>query len=234
MFGKQGKIITIDDVNTSLPSIIQLLGGEEGIRLSGELASEGFSDTLEVEFPEWMSEGGAKLIMDELRKNMGDSVQLIAKSVWSTAYINTFPDSSFAYVEEGEKDESGRTTPRSKRHLPYKDANGKVDAAHVRNALQRLEQTQIPDSAKASARSKLEAAAKGAGVKVSKSLDQPLYILCLKKVECEHVGGEIQKPFGEWENFAACKLDMMKQGHTEEEASKICGKLQSQSETNKI
>jgi hypothetical protein len=50
----------------------------------------------------------------------------------STAAINDLPDSDFAYIESGgEKDEEGKTTPRSLRHYPIQDA------AHVRNALAR-------------------------------------------------------------------------------------------------
>lgn len=84
-----------------------------------------------------------------------------AKAKWTTAYINSLPDSSFAVVlSGGKKDKEGKTVPRSLRKLPYKDENGKVDAAHLRNGLQRLPQTDMPDSAKATARRVLEAAAK--------------------------------------------------------------------------
>jgi hypothetical protein len=63
------------------------------------------------------------------------------KAEWSGSFINNLPDSSFLYVESGgEKDSEGKTTPRSKRHLPVKDASGSVDLAHVRNALSRLGQ----------------------------------------------------------------------------------------------
>lgn len=93
----------------------------------------------------------------------------LEKAVWTTAYVNDLPDSSFAYVEPGEKDKDGKTTPRSKRHLPYKDKNGKVDAAHVRNALARLNQTQIPADAKSKAHAKLVAAAKEVGINVDES-----------------------------------------------------------------
>ena len=63
------------------------------------------------------------------------------KAEWSTGSVNDLPDSSFLYVESGEKDDEGKTTPRSKRHLPYKDASGKVDLPHLRNALSRLGQS---------------------------------------------------------------------------------------------
>ena len=91
----------------------------------------------------------------------------VEKAVWTTAFINDLPDSAFAYVEPGEKDEGGKTVPRSKRHLPYKDGSGKVDPDHVRNALSRLPQTHIPDEAKESARKKLVGAAKKVGIEVS-------------------------------------------------------------------
>lgn len=60
---------------------------------------------------------------------------------WSRKYINDLPDSSFAVIEKGgEKDEEGKTTPRSYRHLPYKDKDGEVDLPHLRNALARMNQ----------------------------------------------------------------------------------------------
>jgi hypothetical protein len=89
----------------------------------------------------------------------------IKEAVWDTAYINDLPDSSFAYIEDGgEKDSDGKTTPRSKRHLPYKGSDGKVDLPHLRNALARLPQTNISAEAKASAGAKLKAAAKAAKI----------------------------------------------------------------------
>lgn len=60
---------------------------------------------------------------------------------WDTAYVNNLPDSAFLYIEPGgTKDSSGKTEPRSLRHLPYKDANGNIDLPHVRNAASRLGQ----------------------------------------------------------------------------------------------
>lgn len=64
-------------------------------------------------------------------------------SVWSTAYKNNLPDSSFMYIEPGgTKDSEGKTTPRSLRHLPIKDANGKLDMAHVRAAVSMIPKLQ--------------------------------------------------------------------------------------------
>ena len=69
-----------------------------------------------------------------------------SKAVWSTAYKNNLPDSAFFYIESGgKKNGEGKTTPRSLRHLPYKDAEGKVDIPHVRNALSRASGTKDKD-----------------------------------------------------------------------------------------
>lgn len=63
------------------------------------------------------------------------------KVEWDTAYINDLPDSAFLHVESGgDKDEEGKTVPRSLRHLPYEDKTGKIDLPHLRNALSRLGQ----------------------------------------------------------------------------------------------
>lgn|SRR5574337_2321 len=72
-------------------------------------------------------------------------------AVWSAAYVNNLPDSSFLYIEAGgKKDSEGKTVPRSLRHLPVKDADGNVDEAHVRNAIARAPQIKGISSAKAS------------------------------------------------------------------------------------
>ncbi len=57
------------------------------------------------------------------------------------AEVNNLPDSAFLYVESGgEKDEGGKTIPRSLRHLPYKTSSGSVDLPRLHNALSRLGQ----------------------------------------------------------------------------------------------
>lgn len=84
----------------------------------------------------------------------------IAKAAWDTAYVNDLPDSSFAVIlPGGEKDADGKTTPRSLRKLPYKDADGTVDAPHLRNALARLEGTDLTDDQRSAAAARLKAAA---------------------------------------------------------------------------
>jgi hypothetical protein len=79
---------------------------------------------------------------EEINKRLDKLIlDILNMSEWSNADINDLPDSSFAWIENGgTKDIDGKTTPRGLRHLPYKDANGKIDLAHVRNALARLNQ----------------------------------------------------------------------------------------------
>lgn len=71
--------------------------------------------------------------------------ELTEKAVWTTAYINDLPDSAFLFIEsDGKKDGEGKTVPRSKRHFPVKDASGKLDLPHLRNAIARIPQSNAP------------------------------------------------------------------------------------------
>jgi len=98
------------------------------------------------------------------KKEMGERVLL--ERIWDRAYINDLDDDCFAYIESGgEKDEQRKTTPRSLRHLPFKNRQGNIDLPHLRNALARLPQTKFSDEAKTEAKRKLCAAAKKVGLK---------------------------------------------------------------------
>ena len=57
---------------------------------------------------------------------------------WTRRYINSLPDSAFAVVE---------TAPDGKklRHLPHHDRAGRLDPAHLRNAMSRLSQVKWLD-----------------------------------------------------------------------------------------
>lgn len=69
----------------------------------------------------------------------------IQKAVWTTAFINTLPDSAFLHVESGgKKDSEGKTVPRNLRHFPFKGDDGKIDLPHLRNAIARIPQAKIP------------------------------------------------------------------------------------------
>lgn len=88
---------------------------------------------------------------DEIRMRLdvgGDAILAPRADVeWSTAYINDLPDSAFLYIEAGsKKDDEGKTTPRSLRHFPVRDTNGKLDLPHLRNALSRIPQSSLPVS----------------------------------------------------------------------------------------
>ncbi len=63
----------------------------------------------------------------------------IEEAVWDVKYINDLPDDCFAVIlPGGEKDEEGKTVPRTLRYFPYKNAQGEIDLPHLRNALARL------------------------------------------------------------------------------------------------
>lgn len=95
------------------------------------------------------------------------------KMVWTTAYVNDLPDSAFLYIAPGgDKDEDGKTTPRSLRFFPVRDASGKVDLPHVRNALARISQAGIPQEAKDAAQAKAERLLREHGGSPSKDDDE--------------------------------------------------------------
>lgn len=73
---------------------------------------------------------------------------------WSTAYKNGLPDSAFAHVK-GSGDQKVRK-------LPFKDAEGKVDVPHLRNALVRVAQgkTQLAPAERSAAMGRLKGVAK--------------------------------------------------------------------------
>ena len=99
-----------------------------------------------------------------MRKEMGMDKMSETFAVWTTAFMNDLPDSSFLYVESGgEKDESGKTKPRSLRHFPYKDAGGKIDLPHLRNALARIPQSSLPADVKERVAAKARRLAGGTG-----------------------------------------------------------------------
>ncbi len=79
------------------------------------------------------------------------------EAVWTAAMMNDLPDSAFLYIEPGaEKDDDGKTKPRSKRHFPVMGADGKVDLPHLRNALARIPQSKLDDTAKGKAMAKAQ------------------------------------------------------------------------------
>ena len=109
--------------------------------------------------------------MMALFKNVPDADKAIDAqdfAVWTVAFMNDLPDSAFLHIEPGgEKDEDGRTVPRSLRHFPYKDASGKVDLPHLRNALARISQSSLSAEVKQRVIAKARGIAEDAGIGVS-------------------------------------------------------------------
>ena len=71
-----------------------------------------------------------------------DAVAATTRAEWDVSYINDLADESFLFIEAGgEKDEAGKTVPRSLRHFPYKNSEGAVDLPHLRNAIGRIPQS---------------------------------------------------------------------------------------------
>jgi site-specific DNA-adenine methylase len=68
----------------------------------------------------------------------------VAKAKWSRAYIDDLPDSAFLLIETGgDKDDAGKTKPRRLRHFPVRDADGKLDVPHLRDAIGRIAQSTV-------------------------------------------------------------------------------------------
>jgi DNA adenine methylase len=71
------------------------------------------------------------------------SLSEAVKAEWTRAFINDLPDSAFLYIEPGgEKDEQGKTVPRSLRRFPVRNHLGRLDVPHLRNALARISQAE--------------------------------------------------------------------------------------------
>src|SRR3990170_4082403 len=98
----------------------------------------------------------------------GDAQDADRFAVWTVAFMNDLPDSAFLHIESGgEKDEDGRTVPRTLRHFPYRDASGKVDLPHLRNALARIPQSSLSAEVKQRVIAKARGIAEDAGIGVS-------------------------------------------------------------------
>ncbi|MEM3628518.1 MAG: hypothetical protein QXE06_04020 [Candidatus Bathyarchaeia archaeon] len=90
---------------------------------------------------------------------------LITERVWTRKYINDLPDSAFAIIlPGGEKDEEGKTTPRSLRKFPHHRPDGSIDLPHLRNANARLPQSSLTPEQKEQAMRHLAAHKKKLGI----------------------------------------------------------------------
>lgn len=97
--------------------------------------------------PHYMAPAGVSAFMQTSLKEceeMGE--KKLVERVWTRRYINDLPDFAFAVIlPGGEKDEDGKTVPRSLRKFPYRNAQGKIDLPHLRNANARILQSGIPE-----------------------------------------------------------------------------------------
>ncbi len=93
---------------------------------------------------------------------------------WDAQYINDLPDSAFAVIlPGGDKDEDGKTVPRDLRKLPHHNSAGDVDLPHLRNALSREPQSDMPDTVHERAHAHLmnHAEAEGVGDGETRTVD---------------------------------------------------------------
>lgn len=93
----------------------------------------------------------------------------ITRAEQSTATQNDLPDDAFAVISAGgKKDDEGKTTPRSLRHLPHHKADGSIDLPHLKelhkNALARVSQTDLSAEDRKTAEAHLQAHAKKEGI----------------------------------------------------------------------
>jgi hypothetical protein len=86
--------------------------------------------------------------------------QQTQEAEWDTEYINNLPDGAFAVIaSSGEKDEQGKTVPRTLRKLPHHNIQGNLDLPHLRAALARM--NQIEGASQADAKKHLCGHARG-------------------------------------------------------------------------
>lgn len=98
-------------------------------------------------------------------ETMGRLEKTLPERVWTRAFINDLDDAAFAIIlPGGEKDEQGKTAPRSLRKFPHHNADGSLDLPHLRNANTRLPQSDLTDAQKARAAAHLNRHKKQAGV----------------------------------------------------------------------
>jgi hypothetical protein len=119
---------TLKCIQTTSVQMVKALLGLEPAEVTKALLADAFEDSV-----------AAALDLAEVRK-----------AEWSSAEVNDLPDSAFLHVESGGEKVDGKTTPKTLRHFPVRGPDGKPDAAHVRNALARIPQSNLPADVKAS------------------------------------------------------------------------------------
>ena len=128
-----GVALTLEQVNWIL-ELYDTLTAEGKVSNAMAVAIAAFKKAFELRNGKW--------VRRKQKHDMREDKAMLELAQWTTKYVNDLPDSSFLYIAPGgKKDESGKTVPRSLRYFPYKDANGKIDLPHVRNAIARIPQS---------------------------------------------------------------------------------------------
>ncbi|NIQ92386.1 MAG: DUF2213 domain-containing protein [Deltaproteobacteria bacterium] len=132
---------------------------------------------------------------------------------WTRAFINNLPDAAFAYIEPGgEKDEEGKTVPRSLRHFPHHNSsvksateNTSVDLPHLRNALARLSQS--PFGPRAKAHLERHATALGIGGRGESNIDNQNGGNVMAKIKIDGIEYECTEPMAQAINAQIKRAD---------------------------
>jgi hypothetical protein len=112
--------------------------------------------------PEQLS---AKQQKENISQIQSTAEMQLLERIWTRRYINDLPDAAFAIIlPGGEKDEEGKTKPRSLRKFPHHDATGKIDLPHLRNANARVPQSDLTPEQKAEAQRHLDRHKKALGI----------------------------------------------------------------------
>lgn len=139
-------------------------GGEKGVKKLKEIMEGDGLFVSEISFLEKEIE---EKELSKLVEEFASGELLISEIAarWTRKFINDLPNGAFAVIEPDYS--SGKTDNKNCRHLPYKGKDGKVDLAHLRNALARANQI-IPvtdsiaaDELRKKAKAKLSKIAKG-------------------------------------------------------------------------
>ncbi|KKN89752.1 hypothetical protein LCGC14_0235980 [marine sediment metagenome] len=123
----------------------------------------------------------------------------LGKTEWTAKFVNDLPDGSFLYVEKGGKvDGEGKTLPRSLRHFPVRNAEGNIDLPHLRDAIAKISQENIPATKKKSLQAQARKMLEGAQ-RVTKAEQHDLEILStLLGIEADpEMDGDLAKGLAE-------------------------------------
>ncbi len=123
----------------------------------------------------------------------------LGKTTWTAKFVNDLPDGSFLYVEKGGKvDGEGKTSPRSLRHFPVRNAEGNIDLPHLRDAIAKISQENIPATKKKSLQAYARKMLEGAQ-RVTKAEQHDLEILStLLGIEADpEMDGDLAKGLAE-------------------------------------